>query len=125
MMLFFSLISFRNTDQSHFAAQSAPFLPNTTQATRITSAMYTGKSLRAKFCSTVHTAHSLQARELWRRMLKYSTYQVQHGRIMGAQRELRCKRTKCILIEPDREMVWRERCTSAKNARSGTHSTMS
>lgn len=124
-VVIFALMSFRNTDQSHFAAQSAAFLPNTTQATRITSAQYTEKSLTAKFCSTVRTAHSLQARELWRRMLKYSTYRVQHGRIMGAHRELCCtRRPKRILIELDRETVWRRRCTIAKNAHSGTHSTM-
>lgn len=118
-------MSVRNIDQSHFAAQSAHFLPSTTQATRITSVMYTGKSLRVKFCSTVHTAHSLQARELWRRTLKYSIYPVHHDRIMGAFRELHYKRrTNHILIEPDREMVWREQCTFAKNARSGTVSTM-
>lgn len=126
MLLFFSsLMSFRNTDQSHFAAQSAPFLPNTTQATRITSAMYTGKSLRVKFCSTVHTARSPQAKEFWRRMLKYSTYPVRRGRIMEPHRELLWeRRTKRFLIGLNREMVWRKQCTFAKNAPFGTVSTM-
>lgn len=114
----------RNTDQSHFAAQSARFLPNTTQATRITSAMYTGKSLTVKFCSTVHTAHSPQARGLWRHMLKYSTYPVQPDRTMGVHRELHCRRrTNHILIESDRETVWRDPCTFAENVHSGTVST--
>lgn len=65
-------ISFRVTDLSHFAAQSVHSLPNTTQDTRTTSAMYTGISLTAVFCSTALTAHSLQTRKLWRRISKYS-----------------------------------------------------
>lgn len=115
---------FRNIDQSHFVALSARFLPNTTQATRITSAMFTEVSLRAKFCSTVRTAHSSQARGLWRRTSKYSTSPAQPGRIMGTCQEPPWQRTKCTLIGTDREMLWRNQCTFAKSARSGILSTM-
>lgn len=119
------LISFRSTDQSHFAAQSAHFLPNTTQATRITSAMFTEKSLRVKSCSTVHTAHSPRVRELWRRMLKYSTCPHQHVRTMETHRELHLqRRTNPIWTELEWAMVLRKQCIIAKNARSGTLSTM-
>lgn len=119
---FFYIFFFRNTDQSHFAAQSVHFLPNSTQATRITSVMCTGNSWTVKSCSTVHTARLLQARELWRRMLKYSTYPIQLGTIMEAHRELRWG--KLILIDTNRETVWRKQCISAKNAHFGTRYTM-
>lgn len=89
-LLFFP---FRNTVQSLFAAQSARFLPNFTQATRITSAMCTGAFLRAKFCLTVRTALTQQASELWRCILKYSTSRDRPGRIMEVRRGL-CYKTR-------------------------------
>lgn len=84
--------------------------------------MCTGNSWTVKSCSTVHTARLLQARELWRRMLKYSTYPIQLGTIMEAHRELRWG--KLILIDTNRETVWRKQCISAKNAHFGTRYTM-
>lgn len=100
LMTVVSPMSFRNTDRSHFAAANAPFLQNTSQATRITSAMYTEKSLRVESLSTVHTAHSRQTRELWRHMLNYFMCS-RCEKTVGIHKE-RCweRETIRILIEP-------------------------
>ena len=120
-ILCFCFMPFRNIDPSHFAAQSVHFLPNTTQATRTTFAMYTGRILRTASCLTVHTAPSLRARERWRLTSKYSTYPVQLGRTTGPSRALRWpRRTKYGQTKLNRETMLRKQCTFAKNALTGT-----